>query len=71
MADKDDKAAAEKAAAEQAAAADKAAALVAVRLSFFYGDAAPGDIVKVDGKEADRLIGLGARIAPETPADQG
>ena len=70
MADKDDKGTAEKAAAEKAAA-EKAAALVAVVVPFFYGDAAPGDIVQVDGEEADRLIGLGARIAPEEPAAQG
>lgn len=60
MADKDDK-----------GTAEKAAALVAVVVPFFYGDAAPGDIVQVDGEVADLLIGLGARIAPEEPAAQG
>lgn len=40
------------------------AALVAVVVTFFYGDAIPGDTVMVNADEAARLIGLGASPAP-------
>lgn len=35
--------------------------LVPVVVSFFYGDAAPGDTVMVDAEEAHRLCDLGAK----------